>query len=51
MTEEKISEICRALGDPNRLKIIKLLTDGEQCACKLMEIVEGKKSCCGGEIQ
>jgi len=37
MTEEKISEICKALGDPTRLKIIKLLTDGEQCACKLLE--------------
>ena len=37
MNEEKISEICKALGDPNRLKIIKLLTDGEQCACKLLE--------------
>ena len=37
MTEEKISELCKALGDPNRLKIIKLLTDGEQCACKLLE--------------
>ncbi|MBS7311614.1 MAG: winged helix-turn-helix transcriptional regulator [Treponema sp.] len=37
MTEEKISELCKALGDPNRLKIIKLLNDGEQCACKLLE--------------
>ncbi|MCQ2593625.1 MAG: metalloregulator ArsR/SmtB family transcription factor [Treponema sp.] len=37
MTDEKISEICRALGDSNRLKIIKLLTDGEQCAQKLLE--------------
>lgn len=37
MTNEKISEICKALGDPNRLKIIKLLFSGEQCACKLLE--------------
>lgn len=37
MTEEKISEICKALGDPNRLKIIKLLTNGELCACKLLD--------------
>ena len=37
MTEENLSELCKALGDPNRLKIIKLLTDGEQCACKLLE--------------
>lgn len=37
MTDEKISEICKALGDPNRLKIIKLLTGGELCACRLLE--------------
>lgn len=37
MTEEKISEICKALGDPTRLKIICLLTNGEQCACQLLE--------------
>jgi len=37
MTEEKVSEICKALGDSNRLKIIKLLTTGEQCACKLLK--------------
>lgn len=37
MTENEISEICKALGDSNRLKIIRLLTSGEQCACKLLE--------------
>lgn len=37
MTDEKISEICKAIGDPNRLKIIKMLTQGELCACKLLE--------------
>lgn len=37
MTEEKVSEICKALGDPKRLKIISLLTTGEQCACKLLK--------------
>lgn len=37
MTEEKVSEICRVLGDPNRLKIIRLLTTGEQCACRILE--------------
>lgn len=37
MEDEKVSEICKALGDPNRLKIIKLLTDGELCGCKLLE--------------
>lgn len=37
MTENQVSLICKALGDPNRLGIIKLLTGGEQCACKLLE--------------
>jgi len=37
MEEDKISEICKALGDPNRLQIIRLLTNGEMCACKLLE--------------
>lgn len=37
MTDEKISELCKALGDPNRLKIIKMLSKGELCACRLLE--------------
>lgn len=37
MTEKKISEICKALSDPTRLRIIELLTSGELCACKLLE--------------
>jgi len=37
MNEEKISEICKALGEPTRLKIINLLTNGEQCACRLLD--------------
>jgi ArsR family transcriptional regulator len=27
----------KALSDPNRLVIIDYLTDGEQCACKILE--------------
>lgn len=37
MTSEQVSDICKALGDPNRLKIIQLLVNGELCACKLLE--------------
>lgn len=37
MTEREIAKICKALGDENRVKIIKLLTGGELCACKLLE--------------
>ena len=37
MDTEKAAMICKAIGDDNRLKIIKLLTGGEKCACKLLE--------------
>ena len=37
MTDMEISQICKALGDENRLKIISLLTNGEKCACDLLE--------------
>lgn len=29
--------ICKALGDGNRLQIVEMLSDGEKCACKLLE--------------
>ena len=29
--------ICKALGDSNRLQIMKRLSTGEICACKLLE--------------
>lgn len=32
-----IALICKALGDSNRLQIIEMLSDGEKCACKLLE--------------
>lgn len=31
------SLICKALGDTNRLQIVQLLTQGEQCTCHLLE--------------
>ncbi|MFA6710419.1 MAG: metalloregulator ArsR/SmtB family transcription factor [Candidatus Methanomethylophilaceae archaeon] len=31
------NEIFKALSDPNRLKIVEILADGETCACKLLE--------------
>jgi len=30
-------QICKALGDQNRLGIILLLTQGEMCACELLK--------------
>lgn len=32
-----VAKICKALGDANRLEIIKMLADGEKCGCKLLE--------------
>ena len=32
--------VCRALGDTNRLKIVKMLSGGEKCACRLLEAFE-----------
>ena len=40
MNEFDIALICKALGDLNRLKIVKMLSGGEKCACKLLEAFE-----------
>ena len=37
MEHSQVSLICKALSDPNRLRIIQLLTYGEQCGCELLE--------------
>ena len=37
MTRKEISIICKAMSDTNRLKIIEMLTQGEKCACNLLE--------------
>lgn len=40
MQEMDVALICRALGDSNRLRIVKMLSDGEKCGCKLLEAFE-----------
>lgn len=40
MNEMDVSLICKAIGDTNRLKIIRMLSDGEKCGCKLLEAFE-----------
>ena len=40
MKEMDIALICKALGDSNRLKSVKMLSDGEKCGCKLLEAFE-----------
>ncbi len=37
LTDKKIAQIFKALGDENRVQIMKLLRTGEKCACKLLE--------------
>lgn len=35
-----IAMLCKALGDSNRLQIVQMLSDGEMCACRLLEQFE-----------
>jgi len=35
--EQEMVCIFKALGDENRIRILKLLQSGEKCACKLLE--------------
>ncbi len=37
MNTQEAADICKALGDINRLEIIQILTAGEACGCKLLE--------------
>ena len=32
--------ICKALGNSNRIRIVKMLSGGEKRACKLLEMFE-----------
>lgn len=40
MQEMDVALLCKALGDANRLKIVKMLSGGEKCGCKLLEAFE-----------
>ena len=37
MTREEVANICKAMSDANRLRIIEMLTSGEKCGCELLE--------------
>ena len=37
MDDHKTAGIFKALGDENRIRILKLLCSGEKCACHLLE--------------
>lgn len=40
MNEIDIALLCKALSDSNRLRIVRMLSGGEMCACKLLERFE-----------
>ena len=40
MKSMDVAFICKALGDSNRLEIVRMLSDGEKCGCKLLERFE-----------
>lgn len=44
MNARRIAVIFKALGDENRIRILKLLNGGEKCACKLLEEVNISQS-------
>lgn len=37
MKDKQIINLFKALCDENRLQILRILQDGEKCACKLLE--------------
>lgn len=37
MTREEVANICKAMSDANRLRIIEMLTSGEKCGCDLLD--------------
>ena len=37
MDAQKAASIFKALGDENRIRILKMLCTGEKCACRLLE--------------
>lgn len=37
MKEVDAALICKVLGDSNRLQIVKMLSGGELCGCKILE--------------
>lgn len=37
MDEKKLALVFKAFCDENRIRILRMLTSGEKCACKLLE--------------
>ena len=37
MNPQQVAAIFKALGDENRIQILKMLLTGEKCACRLLD--------------
>ena len=37
---DKYTKFFKALGEPTRMKILKLLSDREMCVCELMDVLD-----------
>ena len=44
MKNEDIAKIFKALSDPRRVQIVKILQGGEKCGCELIEKMEMPQS-------
>lgn len=40
LNDAKVAEIFKAFCDENRIKILKMLSTGEKCACKLLDALD-----------
>jgi len=40
----RLSQLCHALSDPTRLKILAMLRCGERCVCELTDALESGQS-------
>ena len=40
MDEKRLAVLLKALGDEHRIRILRLLRQGEKCACQLLEELE-----------
>ena len=40
MEERRVSEVAKALASPVRVRILKVLEEGERCGCELVPLLE-----------
>jgi ArsR family transcriptional regulator len=48
MSDERMrqlkADLLKALGQPTRLRILELLTEGERCVCEIFPAIQGEQS-------